>query len=648
MQVDPKSWPILSQLMDEWLDLKPERRASWLAGLEQGHANILPALRELLSQPSPGFLNNLPDIGEDTGGVHSVQASLAAGMLAGPYRLVRELGHGGMGVVWLAERADGSIKREVALKFPHFYLHSQTIADRFARERDILARLTDSRIARLYDAGVSAEGQPYLALEYVEGETITAYCDRLRLEVRARLKLFLEVLHAAQYAHANLVVHLDLKPSNILVTNSGCVRLLDFGIAKLLEEGAAEETELTRFGGRALTPDFASPEQITGGVITTATDVYSLGVLLYELLTGCRPYRFGRDAHADIAERISSTDAIRPSQAAGEESKAAARSASLKRLKASLRGDVDTIVLKAIHKEPLARYSTADAFAQDIERHLSGQPVLARPESGWYRAQKFVVRNTLAVSAAVAILLAIGAGTGVALCQAHRADLEGYGGDGLYADDFSGQVEMENNLVYRVSGNAITFSGPRAGPGQASNVKNNILAFARQSMLNAYDPYSFGTNPPLPMFFTASSNILYFDRAAADSFFLQGGCTYAGEGYMNYELWSSNIFWRTDGTFGTDAKAFHVQQGPSPTNICGNKGTWTKLHVRELAGAGRGRTKRGAKPRLQEPVLPGGRLLAAQRIARRRVCAVRCQPGRPHESDHQSTPSSRDVSDQDV
>ncbi|MDP8981430.1 MAG: hypothetical protein M3O35_12670 [Acidobacteriota bacterium] len=154
-------------------------------------------------------------------------------------------------------------------------------------------------------------------------------------------------------------------------------------------------------------------------------------------------------------------------------------------------------------------------------------------------------------------------------------DSDGYGGDGLYADDFSGRVDMENNLVYRVSGSAISFSGPRAGPGQSSTVKNNILAFARQSMLNAYDPYSFGTNPPLPMFFTASSNIFYFDRAAADSFFVQGGCTYAGEAYTSYEIWSSNVFWRTDGAFATDAKAFHVQQSQGPANICGNKGTWT-------------------------------------------------------------------------
>ena len=464
MQVDPKSWPILSQLMDEWLDLQPERRASWLASLEHEHADILPALRELLSQPERKFLETLPDITEDTGGAHSVQAPLAVGTLAGPYRLVRELGRGGMGVVWLAERADGSIKREVALKFPHFYLHSQTIADRFARERDILARLTDSRIARLYDAGVTDQGQPYLALEYVEGEAITAYCDRLRLDVRARLKLFLEVLRAAQYAHANLVVHRDLKPSNILVTNSGHVRLLDFGIAKLLEEGEAEETELTRFGGRALTPDFASPEQIAGGVITTATDVYSLGVLLYELLTGGRPYRQSRDAHGDMAERVPTTGALRPSRVAGDESKAAARSASVKRLEASLRGDLDTIVLKAIQKEPLARYSTADAFAQDIERHLSGQPVLARPESGWYRAKKFVLRNRLAVSAAIAVLLAIGAGAGIALRQAHRADVEA--ATALAVSDF-----LQNDLLAQAGSEAQANAQPGSGGRSDPDIK---------------------------------------------------------------------------------------------------------------------------------------------------------------------------------
>jgi serine/threonine protein kinase len=423
MQVDPKSWPVLSALMDEWLDLPEERRAAWLASLDPKYANLLPTLRELLSQPKRAFLDTLPEIGDDAGDPNTAPGTFGPGMLAGPYRLERELGRGGMGVVWLAARADGALKRGVALKFPLLYLDSQTLANRFARERDILARLEDARIARLYDAGVTVQGQPFLALEYVEGEPITEYCDHHGLDIRARLMLFLEVLHAVQYAHTNLVVHRDLKPPNILVTSAGQVRLLDFGIAKLLEEGEAAETEITRLAGRALTPDYASPEQIAGQAITTAADVYSLGILLYELLTGSRPYRLSRGGSAgDMAATVLGVNPTRPSQGAIDESKARVRGGfTVRRLAAVLRGDLDTIILKAIRKEPHARYSTADAFAQDIERYLSGQPVLARPESRRYRARKFVSRNKLAVSAAVTVALALAAGAGIALWQAHRA-----------------------------------------------------------------------------------------------------------------------------------------------------------------------------------------------------------------------------------
>ncbi len=423
MKVDPQSWPIVSRLMDQWLDLPPERRGEWLASLGPEYASVLPKLRELLAEPNPEFLATLPHVTDETGPA-SAGTALTEGFLVGPYRLVRQLGHGGMGVVWLATRSDGTLKRDVAIKFPHFYLHNQSLIDRFARERDILARLTDARIARLYDAGVTAQGQPYLVLEYIEGEAITAYCDRLCLDVRSRSKLFLEVLRAVQYAHANLIVHRDLKPSNILVTGNGEIRLLDFGIAKLLEEGEAQETEITRFGGRALTPDFASPEQLAGGLITTATDVYSLGILFYELLTGDRPYKLRRDLPGGMAESLATTDPARPSCTAKDESKAAARAATVRKLGAELRGDLDTIVLKAIQKEPQARYATADAFAQDIERYLTGQPVLAQPETVWYRARKFVSRNKLAVGAAAAIAIALAAGAGIALWQKRRADVE--------------------------------------------------------------------------------------------------------------------------------------------------------------------------------------------------------------------------------
>jgi eukaryotic-like serine/threonine-protein kinase len=461
MQFDPESWPRLSALMDEWLELPEDRRAAWLHSLEPTHAELLPTLRELLSQPAPAFLEKLPEIGDGPLDPHSAPGSFAPGGLAGPYRLVRELGRGGMGVVWLATRVDGSLKRDVALKFPLIYFHDQTTANRFARERDILARLEDARIARLYDAGVTAQGQPYLAMEYVEGEAVTLYCDGLGLDIRARLMLFLEVLRAVHYAHTNLVVHRDLKPSNILVTHAGQVRLLDFGVARLLEEGEATETDITRFGGRALTPDYASPEQISGDSITTASDVYSLGVLLYELLTGGRPYRIPRGASgSDRAASAAGVEPTRPSQAAIDGSKARVRGGfSVKGLAGTLRGDLDTIILKALQKAPPARYPTADAFGRDIERYLSGEPVLARPESRWYRARKFVLRNKLAVSAAVAVALALAAGAGISLWQAHIAVQEKRRADSEAATARAINDFLRKDLLSQAS------SATQAGPG---------------------------------------------------------------------------------------------------------------------------------------------------------------------------------------
>lgn len=407
MQVDPEALPVLLGLMDEWLELPEEQRAGWMSEIERTRPELFPALLELLRRPPSGFLETLPQITA----ADETEAWLKPGMLAGPYRLERQLGRGGMGVVWLARRADGSLDRAVALKFPLLDSHDRALANRFARERNILARLANACIARLYDAGVTGEGHPYLALEYVEGQPITEHCDRERLNLRARLKLFLEVLHAVQYAHSNLVIHRDLKPANILVTKTGHVRLLDFGIAKLLEQDDASG-DVTRANTRMLTPDYASPEQIAGNAVTTATDVYSLGVLLHELLTGVRPFRGG---------------AIRtPPRASGariNHAQAQARGAiSAKRLVSALRGDLDTIVLTAMQVEAQLRYATADAFSQDIERYLNGQPLLARPESLWYRTRKFILRNKAATGAALAIVLALAAGGGIAWRQKQRAD----------------------------------------------------------------------------------------------------------------------------------------------------------------------------------------------------------------------------------
>jgi serine/threonine-protein kinase len=263
-------------------------------------------------------------------------------------------------------------------------------------------------------------------LEYVEGEPITDDCDGKQLGLKQRLKLFLDVLRAVQYAHTNLIVHRDLKPSNILVDREGRVRLLDFGIAKLLVEGEAQETELTQAGGRALTPEYASPEQFAGGAVSTASDVYALGVILYELLTGERPHKRKRGV-ARVME--AEPDVSRPSQAVRDEGKSQARAVSTKKLAAALRGDLDTIVMRALRNQPVDRYPTADAFAQDIERYLNAEPVLARPESRWYRARKFVLRNKLAVGASVLIAASLVAGivaTGwearVAVAERGRAD----------------------------------------------------------------------------------------------------------------------------------------------------------------------------------------------------------------------------------
>ncbi len=410
MRIDPQSWPTLSGLLDQLLDLPEEFRTEWLEHLGPAYADLLPVLRQLIqTQESAGssdFLNTLPRMRG------AANPAFYGGALVGPYRLLSELGQGGMGVVWLAERSDGEMKRTVALKLPLISLHNRTLAERFTRERNILAQLAHPRIARLYDAGVAEGGQPYLALEYVEGERITTYCGQRTLDLNSRLQLFLQVLGAVQYAHSNLIVHRDLKPANILVTNGGDVRLLDFGIAKLLTEGEADETELTRDGGRALTYDYASPEQIAGGTITTASDVYSLGVILYELLTGARPYNPKRKTLSGLEDAILEAEPVQPSSAA------TGRSAH------QLKGDLDTIVLKALNKQPSQRYTTADAFAQDLQRYLTGEPVLARPASRWYRARKFVVRNKLSVGSSVAVIGALSIGLGVALWEAHIAQVQ--------------------------------------------------------------------------------------------------------------------------------------------------------------------------------------------------------------------------------
>jgi serine/threonine-protein kinase len=408
------SWPVLSRLLDEALELVPAERARWMGGLAPEHHGLLPRLGRLLAEADSieAFLDTIPKVdetamtGPDDGGVDAGPCS------AGPYLVERKLAEGGMGSVWLARRSDGMVKRPVALKLPRGTWPRAGLAERMVRERDILAALNHPNIARLYDAGLTSAGQPYLALEFVPGRRIDEYADAERLSVRARLQLFLQVARAVAHAHARLIVHRDLKPSNVLVTDAGEVKLLDFGIAKLLDEGVPD-TAITEASGLPLTPDYASPEQITGAPLSTASDVYSLGVLLYELLTGVRPYTLRRDSRGALEDAILQSTPRRPSDAVAEPSR-----------RRTLRGDLDTIVLKALKKEPAERYETVNAFAEDIERHLHGHAVLARPDRVWYRLSKFVARNTIAVAAAAAVLAVTVAGAGLVAWQARVAVAE--------------------------------------------------------------------------------------------------------------------------------------------------------------------------------------------------------------------------------
>jgi serine/threonine-protein kinase len=412
----PEQWTLLRRLLREALDMPPSAREAWLARLPAEQASFTPRLRALLSHADAGasdqLVQTLPKF-ETADFAPPPSLAERSGELIGPYRLVRLIGEGGMASVWLAERADWPEQRRVALKLPHGAWRRSGLAERFARERAILSALEHPHIARLYDAGLTPAGQPYLALEFVDGERIDRWCDAHALGVPERLALFLQVCEAVAHAHARLIVHRDIKPSNVLVDASGEVRLLDFGIAKLLAGDAAVETELTRESGRALTPEYAAPEQIEGEPVGTATDTYSMGVLLYELLAERHPYASGPLPLAARAQLALTADVARPSDAAADPAR-----------RRALRGDLDTIVLKALRKRPAERYVSADALAADLRRYLAHEPVLARPDSTAYRLRKLLRRHRVAVGAGAAVTLALASGAGIALWQASEARLQ--------------------------------------------------------------------------------------------------------------------------------------------------------------------------------------------------------------------------------
>jgi eukaryotic-like serine/threonine-protein kinase len=395
----------MNRLLDEALDLDEPGRRQWLERLAPEHRDLEAALRQaLLAQESPGAgadrLDTLPEVRLAKNAV----STLAPGDRIGPYQLERALGRGGMAEVWLAQRADGAFKREVALKIPALGEGRRDLTDRFRVERDILAALEHPNIARFYDAGRGQDGRPFLALEYVPGKDLLKWADEHALGIRRRIELFLQILQAVQYAHDKGVLHRDIKPSNVLVKDDGQVRLLDFGVAKLLEH--PPEKSVTRVHGRMLTPEYASPEQIRGEEPQKTTDVYSLGAMLYELVCGVRPTRAG--------ELASSQE--RPSTRIDEPA-ATARAATVLRLAHQLRGDIDAIVLKALAAEPSQRYQSASAFAHDLQYYLNSRPVKARPNTPAYRLDKFIGRHRVAVPASTIVVMLFAALGAYALTQ---------------------------------------------------------------------------------------------------------------------------------------------------------------------------------------------------------------------------------------
>ena len=410
--LDNLRWLRASPHLDRILDLPPDERVGALERLRVEAPEVAEDVDYLLAKhralSTEGFL---------TAGAPVPKPETAfAGVTIGSYTLVSPIGHGGMGSVWLAARSDGRFQAKAAVKLLNAALIGRVGEERFKREGTILARLTHPNIARLIDAGVSMAGQPYLVLEHVDGRHIDQYCDDHHLGVEARVRLFLDVLLAVAQAHANLIVHRDLKPSNVLVTKHGEVKLLDFGIAKLLEdETGTTASTLTRDGMAGLTPRYAAPEQVNGDGVTTATDVYALGVLLYELLCGRHPVAAASDAPAELVRAIVETEPLRLSAAAQAaalpelaESRAVKRGTTPERLSRTLGGDLETIVAKALKKRPEERYASVVELADDLRRYLNHQPISARPDAVGYRAARFVRRHRRGVTAVVSAFALVG------------------------------------------------------------------------------------------------------------------------------------------------------------------------------------------------------------------------------------------------
>jgi eukaryotic-like serine/threonine-protein kinase len=465
-----EQWQRVRSILESALELDPADRAGFLI-----RACADPALRREIEsliaaheQAGTGVLNSaaLPGFL-----VEEARFSLLPGKRVGPYEIVEEIGVGGMGAVYRAARADGQYKQQVALKIVRADFGAENTASRFRNERQILASLDHPNIAKILDGGTTVDGLPYFVMEFVDGLPITDYCDRHKLPIDARLEIFRTVCSAVHYAHQHLVIHRDLKPSNILVTAEGIPKLLDFGIAKVLDPNLLPESStMTAAGLWMMTPEYASPEQFRGEAITTATDVYSLGLVLYELLTGHRAHQFPNRAPHEIARVVFDTEpekpsaAIRRTEAASEDNKltpervSGLRSDSPEKLQHRLAGDLDNIVLKALRKEPQERYTSADQLSEDIHRHVKGLPVLARKSTAAYRWRKYVLRHRVGVTAAALVFLSLLTGMALTVREARIARA-----NQLRAERHFNDVRaLANSLIFEVHDSIAALPGATA------------------------------------------------------------------------------------------------------------------------------------------------------------------------------------------
>jgi serine/threonine protein kinase/tetratricopeptide (TPR) repeat protein len=436
----PEEWQRVRPILESALDLDPASRATYLNGA-CADSSVRREVESLIAsheQAGTDVLNPVSSLSLNLD--EETRFRLPSGKCIGAYEILEEIAVGGMGAVYRAVRADGQYNQQVALKIVRSELGAEFKAARFKNERQILASLNHPNIAGILDGGTTSEGVPYFVMELVEGQRLDEYCDAHKLATTERLKLFLQICSAVQYAHQHLIIHRDIKPGNILVTAEGVPKLLDFGIAKILASNeVSEKPEQTISLVRLLTPEYASPEQVKGEPITTASDVYSLGVLLYELLTGRTPYNVPTHTPQEFSRAVCDTEPEKPSTAVrrkqvptgdvegkptNDSALSAMREGSTEKLSKRLTGDLDNILLMALRKEPQRRYASVEQFAQDIRRHLNHLPVIARQDTFGYRASKFITRHKVGVAMAALMTVALLTATGVTLRQARIARAE--------------------------------------------------------------------------------------------------------------------------------------------------------------------------------------------------------------------------------